>query len=178
MPDAEQERAVEVEAEQRMVQAFDALSRCELFNDSSVSATERRELARDAQESSHRAGELIVRKGDSSDSMYVVAGGSCEVAVAGGRTVSIPPGGYFGEIALVLRQPRTADVTAGRDGATVLRLPRPSVAPLLMRRPDMRARVGDIASERHEETTGTRKVNLVTAPIGMVAALLRLIRPW
>jgi len=178
MPDAEQERAMEVEAEQRTVQAFDALSRCELFNDSSVSATERRELARDAQESSHRAGEIIVRKGDSSDSMYVVVGGSCEVAVAGGRTVSIPPGGYFGEIALVLRQPRTADVTAGRDGATVLRLPRPSVAPLLMRRPEMRARVGDIASERHEETTGTRKVNLVTAPIGMVAALLRLVRPW
>lgn len=178
MPDLEQERAVEIEGEQRTVQAFDALARCELFSDASVSASERRELAHDAQESSHRPGERIVRKGDSSDSMYVVVSGSCEVAVAGGRTVSLPAGGYFGEIALVLRQPRTADVSAGPEGATVLRLPRSSVAPLLMRRPEIRARVGDIASERHEETTGTRKASLVTAPIGMAAALLRLVRPW
>lgn len=178
IPDAEQERATAVEGEQRLVQAFDALSRCELFKDESVSESERRELARDAQETSHEAGQLIVRKGDSSDSMYLVVRGSCEVAVANGRTVSIPAGGYFGEIALVLRQPRTADVTAGSDGVTVLRLPRSSVAPLLLRRPEIRARVGDIASERHEETTGTRNVRLVPEPIGLASALLRLVRPW
>lgn len=178
MPDAELERTAQVEGERRIVQAFDALSRCELFSDASVSESERRELARDAQETSHEAGQRIVRKGDSSDSMYVVVRGSCEVAVADGRTVSIAAGGYFGEIALVLQQPRTADVTAGPDGVTVLRLPRPSVAPLLLRRPEIRARVGDIASERHEETTGTRNVRLVPEPIGLASALLRLVRPW
>lgn len=178
MPDAEQERASEVEGEQRIVEAFDALARCELFNDASVSASERRELARDAQETSHPASHRIVSKGDSSDSMYVVVRGSCEVAVSDGRTVRIPAGGYFGEIALVLRQPRTADVTAGPEGATVLRLPRSSVAPLLMRRPEIRARVGDIASERHEETTGSRESRLIPEPIGVAAALLRLVRPW
>ncbi len=178
MPDAEQERTSQVESEQRIVEAFDALARCELFNDASVSASERRELARDAYVASHPASERIVRKGDSSDSMYVVVNGSCEVSVAGGRTVSIPAGGYFGEIALVLRQPRTADVAAGPGGATVLRLPRSSVAPLLLRRPEIRARVGDIASERHEETTGTREERLVPEPIGLAAALLRLVRPW
>jgi small-conductance mechanosensitive channel/CRP-like cAMP-binding protein len=179
MPDAQEERASQTEHEERIAQAFDALAHCELFNDGSVSASERRELARDAQKTTHPATERIVRKGDSSDSMYVVASGSCEVVVSGGRTVTIPAGGYFGEIALVLRQPRTADVIAGPDGATVLRLPRPSVAPLLLRRPEIRARVGDIASERHEETTGERgTLDLVKAPIGMATALLRLVRPW
>jgi CRP-like cAMP-binding protein len=93
--------------------------------------------------------------------------------------VRILEGGHFGEIALVLRQPRTADVVAGPEGASVLRLPRPSVAPLLLQRPEFRARVGDIASERHEETTGARStLDLVKAPIGMAAAMLRLVRPW
>jgi len=179
MPDAQEERASQTEREERIAQAFDALAHCELFNDGSVSASERRELARDAQKTTHPATERIVRKGDSSDSMYVVVSGSCEVVVSGGRTVTIPAGGYFGEIALVLRQPRTADVTAGPDGATVLRLPRSSVGPLLLRRPEIRARVGDIASERHEETTGERgTLDLVKAPIGMATALLRLVRPW
>ncbi len=179
IPGADEERAKDLQREQRIAQAFDALSRCELFRDESVTMAERRELARDAHECAYAPGERIVRKGDSSDSMYVVVGGSCEVALGGGRDVRIPEGGHFGEIALVLRQPRTADVVAGPEGATVLRLPRPSVAPLLLRRPEFSARVGDIASERHEEATGERgSLDLVKAPIGMAAAMLRLVRPW
>jgi small-conductance mechanosensitive channel len=179
IPGADEERAKDLQREQRIAQAFNALSQCELFCDESVTTAERRELARDAHECAYAPGERIVRKGDSSDSMYVVVGGSCEVALGGSRDVRILEGGHFGEIALVLRQPRTADVVAGPEGASVLRLPRPSVAPLLLQRPEFRARVGDIASERHEETTGARStLDLVKAPIGMAAAMLRLVRPW
>lgn len=178
MLDAEQERALAAQDDRRTANAVDALANCDIFAEPGVSQAERRELARDAHESVLSASEQIVRKGDSSDSMYVVVSGTCEVALPDGRTFTIPAGGYFGEIALVLRQPRTADVSAGPAGATVLRLPRSSVTPLLMRRPEIKARVGDIASERHEEATGAKEARLIPEPIGMAAALLRLVRPW
>jgi len=84
------------------------------------------------------AAEAIVRRGENSDAMYVIADGSCEVRLPDGGTISLEAGGHFGEIALLLRQERTADVVAGPAGATVLRLPRASVAPILARRPEFR----------------------------------------
>jgi len=179
MTDAAEVRAREEAAAERTATAIDALRACPLFDDRSISADERRELARAAVERHWDASEAIVRRGDHSDAMYVIVDGSCEVRLPDGGTIALEAGGHFGEIALILRQERTADVVAGPAGATVLRLPRASVAPILARRPEFRERVGTVATRRRDETMG----DLAPEPtagrrVGLFAELLRLLRPF
>jgi CRP-like cAMP-binding protein len=51
----------------------------------------------------------IVRRGESGDSMFFITSGFVEVRVEP-EPVRLGPGDFFGEIALVLGSPRTADV--------------------------------------------------------------------
>ena len=179
MTDAAEARAREEAAAGRVAAAIDALRTCPLFDERSISAEERRELARAAVEQRWEAGTAIVRRGDQSDAMYVIAAGSCEVRLPDGGSIALEAGGHFGEIALLLRQERTADVVAGPAGATVLRLPRASVAPIIARRPEFRERVGTVATQRRDETMG----DLAPMPAaarrrGALTELLRLLRPF
>jgi small-conductance mechanosensitive channel/CRP-like cAMP-binding protein len=178
MTDASELRARDEAAAERTAAVIDALRACPLFDDGSISAEERRELARAALETRWDAGIAIVRRGDRSDAMYVIASGSCEVRLPDGGTVTLEAGGHFGEIALLLRQERTADVVAGPAGATVLRLPRPSVAPVLARRPEFRERVGTVATQRRDETMGDVAPKTDPARRSILAELLHLLRPF
>jgi CPA2 family monovalent cation:H+ antiporter-2 len=107
-------------------------------------------LARAATEVSFAAGQAIIRKGDESDAMFVVVSGTCEVQLPGNQRVELRPGAHFGELALLTGEPRTADVLAGGTGAHVLRLPRASVSPVLLRQPRFHDRFSAIAKERLE----------------------------
>jgi CRP-like cAMP-binding protein len=179
MTDAAETRARDEAAAGRIASAIDALRACPLFDERSISTDERRELARAALETRWDAGAAIVRRGDHSDAMYVIAAGSCEVRLPDGGTVTLEAGSHFGEIALLLRHERTADVVAGPAGATVLRLPRASVAPVLARRPEFRERVGTVATQRRDETMGELAPATVTARRGgVLAELLHLLRPF
>ena len=56
-------------------------------------------------------GEMLIHKGARGDSMYFICSG--EVAVdAAGQSIRLARGDFFGEMALLLTQPRQADVTA------------------------------------------------------------------
>jgi len=134
----------------RMRSAEAHLRACELFNDGTVTAVVRRELARAATEHPFAAGDAVVRRGEQSDAMFVVATGTCEVVLPNGQRVSLACGSHFGEIALLTGEPRTADVVAGPDGATVLRLPRASVTPVLLDQARFRDRFSAIANERRD----------------------------
>lgn len=59
-------------------------------------------------------GERIIRKGEIGDSMYFIASGSVDVLGADGETpvAQLDEGNFFGEIALIERVPRGADVRA------------------------------------------------------------------
>jgi voltage-gated potassium channel len=57
------------------------------------------------------AGDVIVRRGDNAHSMYFIAGGEVEIALAGKR-VTLGVGHFFGEIAVLRRARRSATVTA------------------------------------------------------------------
>jgi CPA1 family monovalent cation:H+ antiporter len=56
-------------------------------------------------------GEMLIHEGARGDSMYFICSG--EVAVhAAGQSIALARGDFFGEMALLLAQPRQADVTA------------------------------------------------------------------
>ncbi len=57
-------------------------------------------------------GHVVIRQGDSGDFFYVLDEGLCVVTVDDRFVATLKAGGYFGEIALLRRVPRTATVTA------------------------------------------------------------------
>jgi len=56
-------------------------------------------------------GELLIHEGDRGDSMYFICSGEVEVHAAG-KSIKLARGDFFGEMALLLAQPRQANVTA------------------------------------------------------------------
>jgi len=88
---------------------------------SKMSAKERRRAAALFREKSYRAGEHVIRQGDAGEEFFVVKTGAArvEVAAPGGgapRVVSeIEPGNYFGEMALLTNDVRTASIVAATD---------------------------------------------------------------
>jgi voltage-gated potassium channel len=56
-------------------------------------------------------GTVIIRKGEPGDAMYLIASGTVEVDASGGK-VRLEEGDFFGEMALLTRERRTATVTA------------------------------------------------------------------
>lgn len=65
------------------------------------------------------AGEVLVRQGDTDREMYLVRSGRVEISrdIAGRRVVlgEIGPGDFFGEMALLESEPRSADAIALED---------------------------------------------------------------
>jgi predicted RND superfamily exporter protein len=60
-------------------------------------------------------GEMIVRKGEQGEEMYLVLEGRADVLLDNGLTIPLERGGIFGEMALLRRSPRGADVIAYTD---------------------------------------------------------------
>ena len=178
MASMDAERARDDESQSRTDRVESALARCDLFDEASVGRAERRELARSASEMELAAGAHAVRKGERSDAMFVVARGTCRVLLSRGEPVTVSEGGHFGEIALLTREPRTADVVAGPEGAVVIRLPRPSVLPILARRPEYADRFEGIADTRRALATGIDP-STDSGPKrgGLLRAMLELVRP-
>jgi len=58
------------------------------------------------------SGSTIVQQGSAGDAFYVLAEGLAYVHVDGQKVASISAGSFFGEMALIDHQPRSASVTA------------------------------------------------------------------
>jgi CPA1 family monovalent cation:H+ antiporter len=56
-------------------------------------------------------GEMLIHEGERGDSMYFICSGEVDVNAAG-KSIKLARGDFFGEMALLLAQPRQADVTA------------------------------------------------------------------
>jgi hypothetical protein len=74
-----------------------------------------------------------------------------EVRPEGRASIRLPAPSWFGEMALLRREPRTADVAGGPGGARLLRMSRVSVLPALGRNPKLADEMGRVSDARREE---------------------------
>jgi len=97
-------------------------------------------------------GDYIVRAGDLGEEMYFISQGAVEIVSADEKVVyaTLQPGQFFGEMALILDQPRTASARAV-DYCDLYLLRKASLERILLRHPAIAATITDIAKQRQEE---------------------------
>jgi CRP-like cAMP-binding protein len=82
---------------------------------SRCTAGQRRTVARHAQIADLPAGIELVRKGEPGDALFVILEGEAVVNRDGVELNRVGPGAYFGELAILDGEPRTATVVAETD---------------------------------------------------------------
>ncbi|HVC43733.1 MAG TPA: mechanosensitive ion channel family protein [Candidatus Binataceae bacterium] len=112
------------------------------------------------------AGEAIVREHDSGNSLFFIRSGTVEVVAtaADGRQIHITdlkPPAFFGEMALMTGEPRTATVRARTD-AELLELTRETFGELFKNHPETAVQMGGVIALRMTE----RRELLEAAPQG------------
>lgn len=116
-----------------------ALESAELFR--ALKPDELRALRRITIEREYDAGQEIFREGDPGDGMYVVKSGLVEISGLLNENTrrafaQIPPGGLFGEMAVIEHRPRSASATAA-EPSTVYYIPRGEMLTLIERSPGL-----------------------------------------
>lgn len=107
----------------------DLAAKRKLFLEQKLSSMEINFLSSLSREEKLSDGQVVFREGDVGDKMYVVLDGrvmiSKSIPGAGEEALAfLERGDYFGEMALIDNQPRSADARAHQGGAVVLAIPR------------------------------------------------------
>ena len=76
---------------------------------------QRRTIARHAQIADLPAGVDLVKEGESGDALFVILEGNAVVRSGGEELNQVGPGAYFGELAILDGEPRSATVVAETD---------------------------------------------------------------
>ena len=97
------------------------------------------------------AGDTLFKKGDESVEVFYVVSGKIEIELDGKRLGSIGPGGFFGEMAYLLSEARTAGARAETD-AVVLALPPALFDQVLVADPATARRVVEALSSRLKQS--------------------------
>jgi len=113
----DRERAARLEKNREALRAVDFLA--------ALPQQDVERLATAAEAHSYAAGELVVRKGDQADQMFIVQSGEVRVIIPGpgGKHTEVArlgAGKFFGEMALMTGEPRTANVVAARDSELIV----------------------------------------------------------
>lgn len=128
-------------------------------------ASEELDILADGADTEHfGAGERIVHQGTEGDALYVIREGTAVVSVnmegGGEREVArLSRGEFFGEMALLTGEPRSAHVTA-QDDLEVIVIRAPTLKALLARRPALAEEIAEIVEARKE---GLRAVKELAA---------------
>ena len=93
------------------LRSWDLVAQVPLF--AAVGAPTIAEVARLLRPSDLPAGRVVVRRGERGESMYFIAAGEVEVRLPGG-SVRLGEGKFFGEMALITGEPRTATIVTTR----------------------------------------------------------------
>ncbi len=94
-------------------------------------------------------GDVIIGEGEKGDALYIISHGVVSVSRAGENIAALGPGDFFGEMALLGDQVRTATVNA-RMPCTLLRLRRRDVLAVAEEQTDLRARLEHVSEARRE----------------------------
>ena len=97
-------------------------------------------------------GDFIVRAGEPGESMYFISRGTVDLVSPDESSIygTLTSGDFFGEIALLLNQPRTASVRAV-DYCDVYSLSRSAFNEILSRHPEAADHIREIAAARQEK---------------------------
>jgi voltage-gated potassium channel len=126
------------------VVTWSMVARVPLF--AGLNAEEVSDIMRYLRSQSCEPDEIIVRRGEPADSMYLIASGEVEIELPEERVV-LGAGDFFGEIAVLRKSERTATVRA-RDHAKLLVLDAADLHHLLDRSPRMAGRIREVAESR------------------------------
>ena len=102
------------------------------------------------------AGDYVFYAGDTGKRMYFVKRGALEVVVAERVMKTLNEGDYFGEMALLLSEPRTADIRAVCD-CMLLSLGKDDLDKVLQTFPAARLRIEHAVKERQRELEAIAK---------------------
>jgi CRP/FNR family transcriptional regulator, cyclic AMP receptor protein len=126
-------------------QKVDLIRKVPLF--SRLSKTELKDLAMLADEIDLRDGKEMTRQGHPGREFFVLLEGTADVRKNGRKINTLGPGDFFGEIALVSREPRTATVTATSPVRTLVITDR-SFRRLLDESPQVKNKVMEAMAKR------------------------------
>lgn len=154
-PIEEQHISEEQNAEERieleLVRKQHFVDKLDLFAE--LEEADRVKIAECLEENTFAENEAIVRQGDSGDSMYIVRNGEVKVMLGKNGQVKevaqIGPGNYFGEMALLTGESRTATVTAATD-TDVFVLRKAPFSEVLLSNTAIAATIADTVSKRSE----------------------------
>jgi len=144
--DAAKERAAAKKAARRTFSPEELVERFPLF--AGLSHEQREVLIVHFEPKSAEPGERIIRQGDAADAMYFIAEGEVAVGVPG-QDLKLGPGSFFGEMALITGERRSADVTA-LDFCKFATLNARDFRHFLNRFPAIRAEIARLAEERSQ----------------------------
>ena len=99
-------------------------------------------------------GERLVRVGDPAREVFFISSGKVDVVI-GRRRVTLGPGDFFGEMGLLTRAPRSADVIA-IDYCQLLTLDHDDFQGFIAKYPALKDKIGRIASARETENRQQR----------------------
>ncbi len=88
----------------------DLLAEVPLF--ATLSDAERRRIAAVAKRVTYREGATVVEEGSLGGRFFVIQAGTAKVQTGGRTRITLGPGAYFGELAVLDGQPRSASVIA------------------------------------------------------------------
>src|SRR5437867_5472935 len=106
-----------------------------------------------ARERSYDAGEVIEKEGGSAVAFYLITGGSVEVRKGEKLVTKLGRGQFFGEMALIDKQPRSATVVSAESGTRCLVLPAWNLTAAIQTDPTVAMGVLKVLARRLRETT-------------------------
>jgi CRP-like cAMP-binding protein len=107
-------------------------------------------------------GDNVIEEGSIGDQMYFVASGSLQVIVGGISRSELPPGAFFGEIAIVLGNARRTATIKASQNCKLYSLSKADLEVVLADHPQMALKMIEVAEKRLAATKQWAELKVVS----------------